>query len=74
MPDREAALPRRLYAHLAVVAGTLDGPHLTSFQFAVLVGWLAPAWGRDVLRFAAAYRRFRAGDDPDGRPHERAAE
>lgn len=66
MPDRETARPRRLYPDLAVVAGMLYDPHLTSIQFAVLLGGLAPAWGRDLLRLAAAYRRFREGRDPDG--------
>jgi len=64
MPDRETPRPTMLYPRLAVLAGMLYGPRLTSFQFVVLLVGLAPAWGRDVLRLAAAFRRFRQGRDP----------
>jgi hypothetical protein len=67
MPSREKALPGQLYTDLAVVVGTLCGPRLTTAQTVAILAWLAPDWGRKLLRLAAAYRRFRAGRDPDKR-------
>jgi hypothetical protein len=67
MPSREKALPGQLCTDLAVVVGTLCGPRLTTAQMVAILAWLAPDWGRKLLRLAAAHRRFRAGRDPDKR-------
>jgi hypothetical protein len=65
MPDCRKGLPGHPYTGFAVVAGALYCPHLTATQLVALLVWLAPDWGRKVLKLAASYRRFRAGRGPD---------